>query len=100
MSITTMSIIDVIKNHIRESGYGYSSWYVGIARDAKDALFSRHGVREKNDWYIARPAGSSRAARQIETYFVNVLGTAGGPGGGDYSTDMVYAYKMSNHTNP
>ena len=55
---------------------------------------------EKGDWWIYRQASSSEVAREIESYFVDTLGTDGAPGGGDETTDMVYAYKKAAHTNP
>jgi hypothetical protein len=93
-------IINDIKKHIQDGGGGYSAWYVGIASDARDRLFNNHGVSEKDDWWIYRQASSSQVAREIEVYFVNILGTDGGAGGGDETTDTVYAYKKSSHTNP
>jgi hypothetical protein len=63
-------------------------------------LFNGHGVHEKGDWWILRQAQSSASARNIEAYFVNTLGTDGGPGGGDKNAAYVYAYKKAAHTTP
>jgi len=93
-------IINDIKEHIEKGGGGYRAWYVGISNDARDRLFNGHSVREKGDRWIYRQASSSQVAREIEVYFVNILGTDGDTGGGDETTDMVYAYKKSAHTNP
>jgi len=93
-------IIDEIRTHIQRCGGNYSAWYVGISKDAKDRLFNEHNIREKKDAWIFRIASSSQVARDIEEYFVNALGTDGGGGGGDISSDMVYAYKKCAHTNP
>ena len=93
-------IIDDIKRHIDKSGSPYSSWYVGISKDARDRLFSGHKVKEKDGWWIHKQASSTQIAREIEDYFVNTLGTNGGPGGGDEDADMVYAYKKENYTDP
>ena len=85
---------------MQKRGGEYSAWYVGISKDAKDRLFNDHSVREKKDNWIYRSASSSQTAREVEDYFVNTLGTDGGTGGGDETSDMVYAYKKAKHTNP
>jgi hypothetical protein len=100
MAQSKQEIINDIKNHIGQDGGAYRAWYVGIARDARDRLFNGHGVHQRADAWIYRQASSSDAARDVEDYLVNTLGTDGGPGGGDSSTDMVYAYKKSPRTNP
>lgn len=93
-------IIDEITTHIQRCGGNYSAWYVGISKDAKDRLFNGHNIREKKDAWIFRTACSSQVARDIEEYFVNTLDTDGGTGGGDNTSDIVYAYKKAAHTNP
>lgn len=93
-------IIDEIKTHVQRCGGNYSAWYVGISKDAKDRLFNGHNIREKKDTWIFRTASSSQVSRDIEEYFVNTLGTDGGTGGGDNTSNIVYAYKKAAHTNP
>lgn len=100
MAKSKQEIIDEIKTHIRERGGGYSAWYVGISKDAKDRLFNGHSVKEKGDMWIYRTASSSQVARDVEDNFVNTLNTDGETGGGDNTSDMVYAYKKAAHTNP
>ena len=100
MAKSKQEIIDDIKSHMQERGGKYSDWYVGISKDARDRLFNGHGVKEKKDVWIYSKASSSQTAREIEDYFVNTLGTDGGAGGGDETSDMVYAYKKARHTNP
>lgn len=82
------------------NGYSiaYSQWYVGIAADARDRLFRGHAVDEKNGVWIYGTATSSDVARRVERYFLDVVGTGGGPGGGDDKTNMVYAYRITNTT--
>jgi hypothetical protein len=93
-------IINEIKSHIQKEGSGYKAWYVGMSRDPRNRLFKDHNVSEENSWWIIREAASSTAAREIESYFVNKLGTDGGTGGGDSSSKYVYAYKKTSSTNP
>lgn len=101
MASTKEQIVADFKEHIEKSGVrSWNEWYVGISKDAKDRLFNGHGVREKGDWWIYRQATSSQSARDVESYFVNTLGTDGGTGGGDDTADMVYGYKKESHTNP
>lgn len=100
MPKSKQEIIDDIKSHMQKRGGEYSDWYVGISKDAKDRLFNGHSVKEKKDVWIYRKAGSPQTAREVEDYFVNTLDTDGGTGGGDETSDMVYAYKKAKHTNP
>ena len=98
MEKTQAKIIADIENHIEDRGGPLSSWYVGIAADARDRLFNDHSVKEKGDLWVYRRATSSAAARKIEKYFIDTKGTQGGPGGGDESSESVYAYKIKSHT--
>ena len=100
MTTSKQQIIKEIGDHIREEGSGYRVWYVGISKDARDRLFNGHNVPEKNAWWIIRQASSESVAREIESYFVNSLGTDGGTGGGDQFSNKIYAYKKTAQTNP
>jgi hypothetical protein len=100
MAKSKQEIISDINAHIQKCGGSYRAWYVGVSKDARDRLFNGHRVRENGDSWIYRQATSSQAARDVEDYFVNTLGTDGGLGGGDYTADVVYAYKKAAHTKP
>ena len=100
MEKSKKEIIDHINMHIKRCGGNYGNWYVGISKDARERLLIGHNVSEKKDSWIYRKTSSSEIAREIEDYFVKMLGTDGGTGGGDDTTDMVYAYKKGTHTNP
>jgi predicted GIY-YIG superfamily endonuclease len=67
-----------------------STWYVGIATNAKNRLFNDHSVDEKNGKWMYRTVDSESAARAAEKS-LHDLGFDGGTGGGDASTKMVYA---------
>ena len=97
---TKEEIINDLDAYIKDGGGGYLDWYVGTASDARDRLFSDHGVREEGDLWIYRQTSFSGVAREIKDYFVNTLGTDGGTGRGVVLIDMVYAYKKAPHTNP
>lgn len=99
MANTKESIIIDIKAYIRKNRGAYSDWYVGIASDPKERLFNDHNVGERSGAWIYCEAEGSSAAREVEEYFINTLGTDGGSGGGDYSTKSVYAYKKISTTN-
>lgn len=97
-TIKTKEVItEEIKNHIKNCGGAYPQWYVGITKDPEDRLFNGHKVK---DAYIYREAENSKTAREIEKYFIEVLGTDGGSGGGDENANFVYAYLKQNHTEP
>lgn len=100
MAKNKQEIIDEFKAHIDREGGPYDTWYVGISSDARERLLRGHKVREKGNWWIYEEANSNQAAREVEDYFVNTLGTDGGPGGGDETANMVYAYKKRSYTDP
>ena len=69
-----------------------------LSASPRNRLFDDHNVRENGDAWIFREATSSAVAREVETYFINMKGTQGGPGGGDANSRSVYAYKIKPHT--
>jgi hypothetical protein len=99
-AISKEQIIAEISAHIEKESSGYSAWYCGITNDPNSRLFTEHNVPEKDAWWIHREAYSADDAREVEAYFVNQCGTDGGPGGGDYTSRHVYAYKKTASTNP
>ena len=98
MSYTEQQIVSEIKTHIQKSGLNFRDWYVGIAQDPQTRLFSDHNVSRASGWWIYRTAPTSTEARNIEAHFVNVLGTDGGTGGGDFLSRAVYAYAKATAT--
>lgn len=95
---TTQEIYDEMSKFIIDSKIAVSSWYVGIAADLKDALFTRHKVDEKKGTYIGIYTSSDKNARAIEKALVKKHKTQGGGGGGDTSTKGVYAYVITSTT--
>jgi hypothetical protein len=89
------SVAQEVIGYIQRCGGSYSGWYVGIACQPRQRLFSDHNVDEKNDAWIYRQCENSAMARALENYFVNTLGTKGGCGGGDDATDCLYAYRIT-----
>jgi hypothetical protein len=90
-----MSVKEKIKDHVKN--INKSNVYVGIASDLKQRLFEDHNVDEKNGHYIGLNAETSAKAREIEKALL-AEGFKGGPGGGDYSTKYVYAYRITTST--
>lgn len=99
MSMEELKIIQEIKDHVRKCGGSFSSWYIGIAEDPKDRLFSEHNVSEKEGIWIYKTTSSSEIARNIEQHFLS-LEMDGGSGGGDYLSKAVYCYKKNYSTHP
>jgi hypothetical protein len=91
--VNLTSVAADINDYIRRCGGGHSAWYFGIAADPRHRLFSDHNVAVKSYW-IFRDCGSEDAARRVEEYF-HRLGCQGGPGGGDWDTRFVYAYRIT-----
>ncbi|SRR6266478_5719572 len=95
MAIAKQTAKQAIKDYIEGWGGVYSDWYVGIASDPRRRLFDDHNVNEEKDRWIFQGCETSAAARDVEEFFVDTLGTKGGAGGGDQSTRFVYAYKIT-----
>jgi hypothetical protein len=99
MAKTAQQAYDEIVEYIQKCDRHYSHWYAGIASDPRNRLFQDHNVIEETDPWIFRYCISSKAARNVEEALLE-LGCDGGPGGGDETTDYVYAYLKSSHTSP
>lgn len=98
-SYTARQIIADIDAYMTSVGGRASDWYVGIASDPEARLFNDHGVARVGGNWIWRRAISSDAAREVEKAYLDT-GHDGGPGGGDSSTDCVYAYRKASGTDP
>lgn len=82
-----------IKEFIRsESPYTY---YVGIAKEPKVRLQAHSALHAKA---LSMQADSIEIARRVERYFVDVINTDGGTGGGDDDSTYVYCYKKDDLT--
>ena len=93
---------DIVKeflDYMDKHGGEYADWYVGISKHAEQRLREEHKVGIFDPWIYAI-ANSSNAARDVEDFFINELETDGGTGGGDETSDGVYAYKKATHTVP
>ncbi len=98
--MTKTNIIDEITKYMQANGVRYwTEIYVGITKEPRSRLFNDHNVAEHGDYWIHCPADSSQVARDVEAHFLR-LGADGGPGGGDATSDVVYAYKKNAHTEP
>ena len=86
-----------IKQYVQKIGGAWSSWYVGITADPEQRLFNDHNVDRKGAW-IYVPCDSADVARDVEAYFIDILGTKGGGGGGDNASKFVYAYTITSST--
>jgi len=96
----TSKIVQELTQHMAMCGGDYKEWYVGVTHDARSRLFRQHNVIENKDAWIYRKTASEEDARHIEKHCIETLGTDGGPGGGDNTANIVYAYRKSGHTNP
>src|SRR5271157_6316710 len=98
MTDQQMQIVNKIVSFMGQRGGSMRSWYVGISADARDRLVVGHHVPENSDSWICCQARTAADARWIEWHLQTNIGTQGGPGGGDGTTNQVYAYRMSNDT--
>ena len=100
MSNGKQEIIDDIKKYIKENRGDYNLWYVGVSSNARNSLFIEHKVKEKEDLWTYKTAVSSEIAREVERYFLIVLGTDGMIDSDDETARIVYAYRKAIHTDP
>lgn len=93
-------IVDEIGEYIFGSGSPPSYWYVGVAENARDALFSVHNVSKENDLWIYRTAKSSHVAHQARDLLTSEFETEGSTEASEGDSRMVFAYRMAAHTEP
>lgn len=92
-------IINDFLAYMSKNGGNWYDWYVGVAKDPIQRLFSDHNVIEHGGiWIYSQHTGSDTVARAVEQYFLN-QGCDGGSGGGSNSSCFVYAYMKSRDTN-
>jgi hypothetical protein len=94
------SIIRDILSFMRKHGGPSYSWYVGISRDAKEALFSNHKVSVERGIWIWKATDNPKAAQAVEDYFVENFYSDGALCGRDILSTQVYAYKKAVDTDP
>lgn len=81
--------------YMQRFGGAPADWAVGISKTPESRLFIDHGVNPHTDPWIYRQASSVAAARIIEAFFINQVGTEEDTGGGDEDSDCVYLYKKN-----
>ena len=91
-------VVSDIVSYIQESGGDFSSWYVGIADDARSRLFKEHNVDEASGLWIFDNAITENCARNAERRIIEDHRTQGIVGGAGYTTTSVYAYKITAST--
>jgi hypothetical protein len=96
-AITVLLAEQQISEHIRESRRPLTDWYVGIAEDPEERLFTEHNVPKENYWWIHRELGSRVDAGEVEKFFLS-KGAQGGGGGGTDESVFVYAYVVGPNT--
>jgi hypothetical protein len=85
--------------YIKEFDPMFSNWYVGLADQPKQVLFDLHGVRDAEDPWLYKQLLTNRAARTVQSYFIEHLKTAGVPAiEQSENVDCVYLYRIAAHT--
>jgi hypothetical protein len=69
----------------------------GLCAICQVRLFQDNRLDRTKDAWIYRVCDSSIDARVIEEYLIK-MGMKGGPGGGDSTTETVYAYRITQST--
>lgn len=94
---TAQQVIAHIDGYMKRSGLPNNRWYVGITGDAEQRLFTEHKVDKQNGTWAFATADTSAIARQVEQAYLKA-GCKGGPGGGDATSRVVYAYVITAST--
>ena len=97
--MTKKDIISAITDYVNKnwpSNATKKSFYIGIANNAEDRLFTDHSVDKDKDIWIYCPADTEQIARDVEKYFLD-LGLDGGTGGGK-NINYVYCFLQNSHT--
>ena len=89
-----------IEDYMAKAGGLSADWYVGTTRHPRKALFEEHRVERRGGRWAFKRAPSPQVARDVEYYFVRVVGTDGWADGGEEGADYVYAYKKTPRTCP
>jgi hypothetical protein len=90
-------IMNELISHMKKYDGKYQDWYAGVTADAREMLFSHHGVKENGDAWISRRCVNNVAAREIERYFMK-KGCKGGAVSEEKSILYFYAYMIQPHT--
>jgi hypothetical protein len=93
-------IVKRIRGHIRKRGGTYTTWVVGVDKEPRARLFTKHGVRKVGDFWILMHAESGAVARKVCSYLVKRVGLSGESPREDPTADFVYAYMKSGNTTP
>jgi hypothetical protein len=91
-------VVSDIVSYIQQADGDFSSWYVGIADDARTCLFKEHNVDEASGLWIFDNAITENCARNAEQRIIEEHKTQGIIGGAGYTTTSVYAYKITPRT--
>ena len=100
MAKNKLEIITDIKTYIAGNGNKFNEWFVGVSTDATASLLTQHKVDQKLDKWVFRTAPIPGIAKEVEYYFVKILGASGSETAADSTADKVYAYKKSDRTTP
>ena len=99
MPVGTGKIIREIRDFIARHDENYSNWYVGITIDPISRLLDDHKVDINVDLWLCSEAFSNEEARKVEERLVSESGVTGDSLGGE-TGQFVYAYRMSDNTQP
>lgn len=93
-------IVTRIRKHVERRGGAHKDWVVGVDREPRVTLFTKHGVRKVGDCWILIHAESAAVARKVRSYLVKKLGMSDELPMEDSAGDFVYAYVKAEHTQP
>lgn len=95
----TGKIIRDIRSFIARHDENYGNWYVGITTDPISRLLDDHKVDINVDLWLCSEAFSDKEARMVEERLISESGVTGDCDD-DESGRFVYAYRMSDNTQP
>ncbi|WP_404381621.1 hypothetical protein [Caenispirillum salinarum] len=100
MAKSKTQIIQEIEHLIARNGGNPAQWYVGMAKDGKAELTSRHRFKPGRDVGAIRTAATEVQAQEVVDYLTRSRGCKGGAHTFNAGELHVYVYRMGAGTKP
>ncbi len=97
MAQTEKEMIDKITKYIFEKKGAHGEWFMGVSSDPQKALFKKHNVDKKTDFWMYEFLPDAPAAHRVVDQLL-MMGYDGDPGRKEPASTGVYIYRKRQHT--